>query len=422
MAARGVRHFVAATAVLAVAAYALIYSRGWADVPIRSDGYSYYVYLPSTFIYHDLTLNALARDWYDGNYPGVTAIRRWPSTGRWLDAVPIGVAVLMLPFFLVADALTRWANFPRDGFSFYYQHAAGLSGLAYLVLGLAFVRAALRRHFSDAVVLATLVTLTWGTNLFHYGTFDATFSHAFAFCLVAAWLLAVERWAERPETVVSAAMGAVGALIVLTRNVNVLFLVLLPLWCWRDLVRRRAQLAVAIVVGMLCLVPQALLYRYITGSWWVNSYAVLNNSFNWFTPRIGSVLFSTEKGLFFWSPALALAVIGAVVANGWARRFVVPAAALFAAQLYIVASWNDWQFGGSYGHRAFTDGFALAAPLVAAAYEWAFARPRIRVFVAVFAAAAVLLSIVQMIQYWVGIIPFAGTTWTQYRALFLRFR
>src|SRR5215471_4956666 len=128
MAARGVRHFVATTAVLAVAAYALIYARGWADVPIRSDGYSYYVYLPSTFIYHDLTLNTLSRDWYDGSYPGFTAIRRWPSTGRWLDAVPIGVAVLMLPLFMVADALTRWSNFPRDGFSFYYQHAAGLSG------------------------------------------------------------------------------------------------------------------------------------------------------------------------------------------------------------------------------------------------------------------------------------------------------
>jgi hypothetical protein len=336
--------------------------------------------------------------------------------------VPIGVAVLMLPLFLVADALTRWSNFPRDGFSFYYQHAAGLSGLMYLVLGLACVRAALRRHFSDAVVLATLVTLTWGTNLFHYGTFDATFSHAFTFCLVAAWLLLVERWAERPDLIVSAAMGAIGALIVLTRNTNVLFLLLLPFRCWRDLVRRRAQLAVAVTIGALCLLPQALLYRYITGQWWVNSYGLILHYFNWWTPRIGSVLFSTRKGLFFWSPALALAVVGAVVATGWARRFVLPAAAIFAAQLYLVASWNDWQLGGSYGHRAFTDGFALAAPLVAAAYEWASAHPRVRLVVSVFAVAAVLLSIVQMVQYWIGIIPFADTTWAQYRALFLRFR
>ncbi|HZT75085.1 MAG TPA: hypothetical protein VFA27_00405 [Vicinamibacterales bacterium] len=421
MASHGVRHFVAATALIALACYVFIYSRGWADAPIRSDGYSYYVYLPSAFIYHDLSMNALAQDWYGGEYPAFAAIRRWPTTNRWLDATPIGVALLMLPFFLAADALTWWSNLPRDGFSFYYQHAAALSGLACFVAGLAIVRALLRRHFSDGVVLATLVTITWGTNLFHYGTFDATFSHAFSFFLVAAWIALVERWRERATAGSSAALGAVAALIVLTRNVNALFLLVLPLRCWRELWPRRALIALAVVTGALCLLPQALLYRYITGAWWVNSYALLNNRFNFGAPRIASVLFSPQKGLFFWSPALALAVVGALVARGWSRRLVAAAAIIFPLQLYIVASWSDWQLGGSYGHRAFTDGFALAAPLVASAYEWSSTRPCVRVFVAVFASAAVALSILQMIQYWLGIIPFANTTWTQYRDLFLRF-
>ena len=422
MAARGVRHFVAFVAVAAIAAYVLIYARGWADAPIRSDGYSYYVLLPSAFIYHDLTLDALARDWYDGGYPEFSAIRRWPTTGRWLDATPIGVAALTLPFFLVADALTRWSNFPRDGFSFYYQHAAGLAGLAYFLAGLAVVRELLRRHFSDAVTFATLVTLTFGTNLFHYGTFDATFSHSFSFFLVACWVALVERWRDRPETTTSAALGAVAALVVLTRNVNAVFLILLPLRCARDLWPRRAQLSVAALAGALCLLPQALLFRFVTGSWWVNSYALLNNRFDFGTPRIGSVLFSTQKGLFFWSPALVLAVVGAFVAKGWARQIVPAAAIAFALQLYIVASWNDWQLGGSYGHRAFTDGFALTAPLVAATYEWVAPRTRVRAAVAVFATAAIVLSVLQMVQYWMGIIPFANTTWAQYRALFLRFQ
>ena len=35
---------------------------------------------------------------------------------------------------------------------------------------------------------------------------------------------------------------------------------------------------------------------------------------------------------------------------------------------------------------------------------------------------AVLLSVAQMIQYWMHIIPFSDTTWAQYRALFLQFR
>src|SRR6185503_14478363 len=121
MADRLIRHFVAITAVAAVAGYIWVYTR--LDVPeaIRSDGYSYYVYLPSWFIYHDVSLDALAREWHGGAYPDFTALQRWPATGHWLNPHPIGVAVLMLPFFLAADALTWWSNFPRDGFSLYYQ-------------------------------------------------------------------------------------------------------------------------------------------------------------------------------------------------------------------------------------------------------------------------------------------------------------
>jgi len=62
---RGVRHVVAATAVIAVIAYLWIFTRlGYA--PIHSDGFSYYVYLPSWGIYHVVTMEALSRDWYGG--------------------------------------------------------------------------------------------------------------------------------------------------------------------------------------------------------------------------------------------------------------------------------------------------------------------------------------------------------------------
>ena len=35
---------------------------------------------------------------------------------------------------------------------------------------------------------------------------------------------------------------------------------------------------------------------------------------------------------------------------------------------------------------------------------------------------AVSLSVAQMIQYWIGVLPIANTTWEQYRELFLRFQ
>jgi hypothetical protein len=41
--------------------------------------------------------------------------------------------------------------------------------------------------------------------------------------------------------------------------------------------------------------------------------------------------------------------------------------------------------------------------------------------VGVVAALAVALSVVQMLQYWVGMVAFQNTTWEQYWALFVRF-
>jgi hypothetical protein len=433
MVARGVWYFVAATAVIAVAAYIVVFFRlGYS--PIHSDGYSYYVYLPSWAIYHDVSFDALARDWHGGTYPGFTGILRWPTTGRWVDLHPMGTAILMAPFFAAGDLLTLWSNLPRDGFSLYYQHAAGLAGMAYLLAGLAVLRRILTRHFTDGVVLATLVCITWGTNLFHYGVFDATFSHAFSFFLVGLWLLIIERWweQERPTWRLSLALGAVAALIVLVRHTNAIYLLVLPLYGvtrWNDLRaragsmwERRQWLGAATLVGAVAVIPQMLLYRMSTSSWLVSPYRALDAGFSFGSPHLVGVLFSTQKGLFFWSPLLVFAVIGAIVAKGWTRGIVLPAVVIFGMQAYLAASWWDWQFGASYGHRAFTDGFALAALLLAACFQWAARRVHVRRAVTTVAAVCVALSVVQMVQYWTRSIPEANTSWQQYRESFLRFR
>jgi thiol:disulfide interchange protein len=101
---------------------------------------------------------------------------------------------------------------------------------------------------------------------------------------------------------------------------------------------------------------------------------------------------------------------------------VLPAVVIFGIQTYLAASWWDWQFGASYGHRAFTDGFGLTAVLLAAWFQWAARRPHVRRAVTMVAAVCVALSVVQMLQYWTRSIPEANTSWDQYRESFLRFR
>jgi hypothetical protein len=426
------RHFVAATAVLALVAYIAVYARLDVPPPIKSDGYSYYVYLPSWVIYKDFSFEALADDWYGGRYPSFTGLTRWPPTGRWLNLHPIGTAILEMPFFVAADALSQWSNLPRDGFSLYYQHAAGLAGLTYFVAGVAILRRLLMRRFGDGVVLATLVCVTWGTNLFHYGVFDSTFSHAFAFFEICAWIWLVERWWADGTPARSVMLGLLAALIVLTRHTNAVFLLVLPLFGvttvsdmrlrMRTAWERRRELAVAAAAAAVAIAPQLALYKWITGSWFVNAYVTHSPiGFRFASPHLAGVLFSTQKGLFFWSPLLLLAVIGLFAGSSVMSDLRLPALVVLAIQTYLIASWSEWQFGASYGHRAFTDGLGLMAPFLAAFLERIALRRNIRAVVAAGATAAVVLSIAQMVQYWIGILPYADTTWSQYRALFLRF-
>ena len=427
-----VRHVVAIVGACGFAGYLWLFTRPSADDPIRSDGFNFYIYAPSWLIYHDTTLEALSKDWYGGAYPGFSGMLRWPGTDRWMNRHPIGVTVLMLPFVIVADLLTRWSNLPRDGFSFYYQHAAALAGLAYFLAGLAVLRRTLTRHFSPGVTLWTLVAITWGTNLFHYAVYDGTFSHAFSFALICTLVEVTDLWWTQPARWHAAVLGVVAALIVLTRHTNALLLLLVPFWrvgacsdlgnrigqLWQ---RRTSLLTMAAVAGV-AVAPQAVLYRLATDRWLVNPYALHNVGFTFLSPHLYGALVSTQRGLFFWSPVLVFAVAGMFVARGWAREVLGCAAVVLGLNAWLIASWMEWQYGASYGHRAFIDSLGVLSVFLAAFFAWTEAHPRLLPVVAVLAALATSLSVVQMIQYWHRIWPVSDITWDQYRALFLTFR
>jgi len=426
------RRVVLAAAVLGLAGYIFVYATGRADPPIRSDGYSYYVYLPAWFIHGDPGLSAVARDCCGGEFPAFTAIIRWPGTNQWVNAHPIGVAVLQTPFFLIGHGLTKWSNISPDGFTMYYQHAAGLSGLAWTIAGLYMLRRLLRRNFSDRVTAATLVTLFLGTGLYHYATYDSSYSHVYSFFLFATFLYLTELWwtDRRSRWELSILVGVVAGLIVLTRHTNALFLLMFPLYgvstlaslrgAVSSLAARWRELAAIAIAGALVMLPQLLIYFRATGRFLVSSYGDLG--FNFTSPHLWGVLFSVQKGLFFWSPLLLLAVAGWIRGHKATRPFVAGALVVMAIDIYLIASWWDWQFGSSYGHRGFIDTLPLFALGLASLFEWSTERPRRTLAVSIVASLAVFLSIFQMLQYWNGVLPMSDLTWDQYRSVFLRLR
>ena len=88
----------------------------------------------------------------------------------------------------------------------------------------------------------------------------------------------------------------------------------------------------------------------------------------------------------------------------------------------MIASWWDWQFGGSFGHRAFVDALPVFAIGLAAFFEWSGRNPARWRAVSSVVVIAIALNLFQMLQYWNGVMPMSDTTWSQYRGVFLRWR
>jgi hypothetical protein len=123
--------------------------------------------------------------------------------------------------------------------------------------------------------------------------------------------------------------------------------------------------------------PQLVLYKWVTTHWLVNSYAPYGLGFTFLSPHLFGALFSTARGLFFWSPVLLFAVAGMLTARGWAREARPAVMIVLALNAWLIASWTEWQYGASYGHRAFIDSLGLMAIFLAAFFAWVSDRPRL---------------------------------------------
>jgi len=424
------RRFVAANPVVLVpvvvaicgaVALAAIYSRGYArGEPIRADGVGYYIYLPALFLDHDLTLVRTVDRSFGGNPRSAGDLR--PVEHGYLGPHQIGEAILLAPFFAAAQLVAVADGAPRNGFSRPYQGSAAAGGLLYGVVGLAFLASFLRRWFGPSTVALTLLALTFGTNLFHYLTFDAVYSHAFSFAVIAFVLWATVRLTERATAVRALLLGlGLGTAVTIrpTNAVIVLFPLLVGVSSTVD-ARARAQaliahpsLLAAAAAGFLApVIPQLLYWHHLTGRFVVDAYGS-EPRLELAHPHLLAVAFSVRKGLFFWTPLVALGVLGLPFLRHRTPALLLATAAVLAVDFWVVASWSQWWYGGSFGQRAFVDSLPLVAIGLAGLFDRVRATPA-AVPVAVAAALTCCLALHAMAGYWLGKIPYDGTTWPVY--------
>ena len=405
-----------------VAALAVIYSRDFVrDRPIRGDVVGYYIYLPAAFLDRDVSLVRTVDRSFDGDAGNAHSDLRRVDHG-YLGPHQIGEAIMLVPFFAVGHVGAIASGERRDGFSWPYQASVAAGGLFYGVLGLALLGSFLRRWFDRAIVVATLLALTFGTNLFHYLTFDAGYSHAFSFAAVAFVLWSTMRLADRPTVAGALTLGlgiGLAATIRPTNLVVALFPLLVYVRSWSDAKRRvralvaHPRLLVACACGVLAPVVLQLLYwHHLTGHFVFNAYDEYPR-LEPADPHLVDVAFSVRKGLLFWTPLVALGVAGLLLLRRTAPALLVVTPVVLAVNFWLMASWSEWWYGGSFGQRAFVESLPFLGIGIAALFAWARAG-RALLPVSLVAIVMTGLALHGMFAYWRGDIPFDGTTWRIY--------
>ena len=397
-----------------------IYGNHLNALPIRSDGFGYYAYLPSVFIDHDLSLSSARNNIPFGQLHNY-GILLSPKTGRYIDKYAIGTAVLQAPFFLVAHALSGPLGFSPNGYSTPYQVANVASAVFYLCLGVYFLYSSCRVLHSRLISTASCVLIVFATNVFHYATYDASFSHIYQFFLssLCLWLGMSYRTAiNRQQLLICIAFGLVVGMITLTRLTDAIMIIFPFVMICGDWIDNRDTkkliLQIGIVGSLACIItfPQLCYLKHVTGRWTINAYAATEEAgnFSWLHPEINNFLFSLRKGAFFWSPILLASLLELfwVMRQRQLRWLSIGSATVITLQIYICSSWYFWAFGGSYGSRPMVD----IAPLFVIPLSLLISRlakTRLETLWLTTAATLRFVNIVLMYSYWHQYIPFDGT-------------
>lgn len=325
---------------------------------------SYYSYLPATFIYQDLTFDFMKEGGF-GKWI-------WPfdtPTGKKGIRATMGMSVMYSPFFFVGHAIALVTPVEANGYTKPYHFTLAFSALFYLWLGLLLLARVLRRFYNDKVTAFTLFAVVIGTNLFFYTTREATMSHSFLFSLIALFLWLTVRFYEKPSIKRILLAGAVAGFITLVRPTNIIVLLVFFLWgvsSFKDFSDRfmffiRRYYWVLLMAGAFVLVwvPQFIYWHYISGKIFYFTYGEAGGRFFFDNPQIYNILFSYKKGWLVYTPIMIFALIGIFMLPKRHPGMFLPLLLFKMINIYILASWWSWWFGGGFGLRSFVESYAL---------------------------------------------------------------
>ena len=371
-----------------------------------NDGLGYYQWLPGNLVEHRI-------DWM------YWCVRVGPDQG--LSLFTLGVACLELPFFLVSQWITWLFEYPNDGFSPPNAVAMMISAAVYAGAGTVLAFKLARRFCDEASALLAALVVFASTNLFHYCTRDPLMSHVYSFFLIALFCWCGLRVIDGPRRVHVFGFLLSGSLMVLVRQVNV-FVLIFPLWvalaspgglrgALKNLGVHRLALVLGVLVAAVPWILQMWYWYYLTGSLYVDGYALKGEHFVFDKMVPGMLMFGPRNGWLVYTPLMMIPMIMLFV-HAWRNTLPArPILLIVTLTVLIYSAWWCWWMGASYGHRAMVDLYALMTIPLAWFFRSVFNRSwALRIAVALVLVACVRLNI-ELMEPWQYYWGDPGWTW-----------
>jgi hypothetical protein len=332
-----------------------------------SDGMGYFVILRSLVIDHDLDVS-------DDDYYLNNTISNVPVLPKYT----VGMALLWLPFYLVAHGLVSFGHFLGlpvfpDGYNRIYQFAVCIGSMFWGYIGLLLVLRICREFFKTTIALVATLLIAFGWNVVYYFILENSMSHMTSLMAVSG-LIAWWRFTDKRRVVLYwSGIGALAALAAMIRPQDSAFLILPGLDLlvqsinsvrqkdWQKLLQVIKQGFILAITFIVAYTPQLAASYKAYGTPLTTGYSLASESFDLNQPHLPEVLFSTYHGLFLWHPLILLAVLGLFFLAKLDRSYTLKLAAALVIQTYIIASWHVWWQGDSFGSRMFINSTPIFA-------------------------------------------------------------
>ncbi|MBI5614423.1 hypothetical protein HY947_05840 [Candidatus Gottesmanbacteria bacterium] len=311
---------------------------------VYGDGIYYFSWMRSIVVDHDINFTdefahfKVTQPYIKVNVPG--------------NKYAIGFPLLLSPWFTLTHLLVR-----GDGYGLIYQFVTGIVSVLYVIIGIILMHKTLTLYFPKLSSILSVLSLTLTTNLLFYGSIDPINSHSISFFLSA---LLISLLLSSKKT--SLFSGLTVGLLASTRTQDALFILLLiPFLTKKSFFRT----SLGFFLGFL---PQIIAWLALYGSV-TSPYLSNGEGFSLTLSHLPLVLFSTNNGLFLWTPLALFGCIGLCFSSKFPKKFLWSAFAVFCLEAILIGSWSTWWQGASFSGRMFVSTMPILTIGMASLYD-----------------------------------------------------